>query len=293
MANKKGNESENKSPVALIVIFILLAGFIFGLPYISDFVNEFRGPIIQDINGSNGDGPRENQNEIESKTDVLNLSDASFNFNQLMFSDFNLLHNDDYKINFKIGSNRNANFVGRKFFLEFYDNNGTFLERAKISSNVTITANTTTELELRISESTHRRASRVGIVLKNATEYPQVNLAEVDDIGTLTCTDKGNRITYFFTDSKLFKIEELNNFTRGADAEAYVSLLTSKRGEIANLNNQDGISASLVESNDGFTTNILLDLDNVRSLNNPHHFKKDTSVNVVSFEMNAMRFNCN
>ena len=291
-------EPKKTSMVLPIVFFILLGGFVFGLPYFGDIIDRFRNINI-DIDNPDNNGNNNNDDEEILNRDPIPMTGATFTVNDVEFSNFILSNNgNDYKISFS-ATTANANGVSlhdADIFLELYSANNTLLERIKVERNTTVLRNSVVNLEFLIKGTTHREAANILMLNKSPLDYPMVSLT-IDGEGNefLICVNNNQTIRYLFNDSKLHRIEDRSTFTQGDDLELYTSLLNDKKILAENLNRRDGFVSTVTYTDNGFIITTTIDLANatVDRANFPFYYDKDTEARVVAFEMRARRFICN
>ena len=111
---------------------------------------------------------------------------------------------------------------------------------------------------------------------------------------TLTCVKDNSNIVYTFDKDKML-IRIKDTFNMGNDNSiSYKQNLSSYQNQVANLNNKNGISSSLVEISTGFTatTDITIKEANLKDINNDNYYK-DASPKVIDFEMESRGYSCN
>ena len=111
----------------------------------------------------------------------------------------------------------------------------------------------------------------------------------------LTCSNNDDTLVYSFENNRLTSIRDMFTYTKGVDLEEYSSDLLSYKSRMNALNQYDGITAVLTESESGFITSILIDYQNADYANissNKNYYVKDTYARVISFEMSAKNYTC-
>ena len=296
---KKKEKSEDKKAkgnnIAMIICFVILLAFIIALPYLDGIINLIRNSDVHEIINPDDNDKKDDEDNQNNESATYNLITARFTFNNLEFSNFGLRFvEEDYKISFNI-ANRGSepiSLLNSSYFLEIYTEDNTLIERVKIEQNMLISPNDSRDLEFYITESSYRNGKNIRITNKTLDDYPNISLRNVENEYILVCTNRNNRITYFFEEEQLIKLEDVWVYEN--INENYATIVTNRLTEINNLNNQNGITASLIQnSGNFFTTTIIVDLEEAANLGNRHYFRRNALARLVSFEMQAMRFVCN
>lgn len=286
---------KQKGVFGLIVFFVILIGVTFGLPYIKSYLDNRNAPVEQPVNE-----PTQNDNEqIPEDEEIvyyeIDPANTTFTFNDLKFSEINKESSDDFYLNLTVeNQGKTVIDLNKGYFLELYTTEKTLIERVKIVSSKNISAGEKLNLKLLFSENAYNNASLITIDEKTADDYPEVTLSNVEnDMNVLTCTDKNSSLKYYFNKNKLQTINDIYEYTN-SDVNIFNETLREYTNKAASLNNNEGVSSNIVSTQNTFTMNTQIDLTtaNVSNLS-ANYFAKDTTPDVVKFEMDAMRFSCN
>ena len=288
-------KEKQKGVFGLIVFFIILIGVTFGLPYIKSYLDNRNAPVEQSVNE-----PTQNDNEqIPEEEEIvyyeIDPANTTFTFNDLKFSEINKESSDDFYLNLTVeNQGEKVLDINKGYFLEIYTAEKTLIERVKIVSSKNISVGEKLNLKLLISENAYNNASLITIDEKTADDYPEVTLSNVEnDMNVLTCTDKNSSLKYYFNKDKLQTINDIYEYTN-SDVNTFNETLREYTTKAASLNNNEGVSSNIVSTPNSFTMNTQIDLAaaNISNLS-ANYFAKDTTPDVVKFEMEAMRFSCN
>ena len=296
----KIKEKKKGNVMGLVAFFVIIMTFIFFLPYIEEYINKMKGlennpGIITDPNTSD---EKEKDNKEEGKP--LHIENASFVVDNFVFSNFSLENTTQILLTFVVStSGENTLYLNNSnIYLELYSGENALLQRLKIDSDSPISKNNSLTLSFVLNESVYVSATNVLVVAKSSAEYPNVTLNK-DGEGNqiLICASGEEKITYYFTDNKLNRLEAINTFYLGSDYDEYVTLLGSKKVEAGVYNARNGFVSTVTEVSGGtsFTMATSVDLaqGQITAQDEVAFYNKDTLAKVVSFEMKAREFNCN
>lgn len=286
---------KQKGVFGLIVFFIILIGVTFGLPYIKSYLDNRNAPVEQPVNE-----PTQNDNEqIPEEEEIvyyeIDPANTTFTFNDLKFSEINKESSDDFYLNLTVeNQGKTVVDLNKGYFLELYTAEKTLIERVKIVSSKNISVGEKLNLKLLISENAYNNATLITIDEKTADDYPEVTLSNVEnDMNVLTCTDKNSSLKYYFNKDKLQTINDIYEYTN-SDVNTFNETLREYTTKAASLNNNEGVSSNIVSTPNSFTMNTQIDLTTANISNlSANYFAKDTTPDVVKFEMEATRFSCN
>ena len=292
-------DKSEKSPVLLIIIFIIFIAVAIFMPDITNYIEAY-------LNGNNTNitnKPAVNEPEDVDKEQLPNeqenpvyydyTEDLAINHESFTMSNIIISEN---KIYFDLKNNTDAvlDMKEKKQFLEIYSSDNTLLQRIKISFG-TIDVSSVKNYEYVLDDNVSGNVSKLLISTKTEADYPEVNLTlNEDGKGILVCENKYEKITYTFGNSMLISINDVINYPF-ENTIAYSELLKNYQLNAATYNNYDGVSATLINNETGFTFNALLDLQNVdlTNIENNYYYNYKTNVKTVKFEMESNGFNCN
>jgi len=293
-------EDEKRGPFGLIFLFLIFIVFAFFLPEITNYVNKLMGKnttgIIEPTIDPTKKDDKDN-NEEEAK--MYDIADSlTFDYTSIKFSEFKKYEdNNKYYISFRLDNNSDKmiDLSKSKYFIETYSEDKTLLERHIFNYIKLNTKSYTTEI-IELSYDEYNKANKIIISYKTLEDYPEVTLnIDSNSEYILSCSNSKNKLIYTFNkDSKLVRINDTVNYAND-NSSNYANALINYRNQVANFNNIDGISSSLVEITTGFTvtTDVNVKTVNLNSVNNSNYYGTDAIPKEVKFEMESRGYNCN
>lgn len=293
-------EDEKRGPFGLIFLFLIFIVFAFFLPEITNYVNKLMGKnttgIIEPTIDPTKKDDKDN-NEEEAK--MYDIADSlTFDYTSIKFSEFKKYEdNNKYYISFRLDNNSDKmiDLSKSKYFIETYSEDKTLLERHIFNYIKLNTKSYTTEI-IELSYDEYNKANKIIISYKTLEDYPEVTLnIDSNSEYILSCINSKNKLIYTFNkDSKLVRINDTVNYAND-NSSNYANALINYRNQVANFNNIDGISSSLVEITTGFTvtTDVNVKTVNLNSVNNSSYYGTDAIPKEVKFEMESRGYNCN
>lgn len=293
-------EDEKRGPFGLILLFLIFIVFAFFLPEITNYVNKLMGKnttgIIEPTIDPTKKDDKDN-NEEEAK--MYDIADSlTFDYTSIKFSEFKKYEdNNKYYISFRLDNNSDKmiDLSKSKYFIETYSEDKTLLERHIFNYIKLNTKSYTTEI-IELSYDEYNKANKIIISYKTLEDYPEVTLnIDSNSEYILSCSNSKNKLIYTFNkDSKLVRINDTVNYAND-NSSNYANALINYRNQVANFNNIDGISSSLVEITTGFTvtTDVNVKTVNLNSVNNSSYYGTDAIPKEVKFEMESRGYNCN
>lgn len=293
-------EDKKRGPFGLILLFLIFIVFAFFLPEITNYVNKLMGKnttgIIEPTIDPTKKDDKDN-NEEEAK--MYDIADSlTFDYTSIKFSEFKKYEdNNKYYISFRLDNNSDKmiDLSKSKYFIETYSEDKTLLERHIFNYIKLNTKSYTTEI-IELSYDEYNKANKIIISYKTLEDYPEVTLnIDSNSEYILSCSNSKNKLIYTFNkDSKLVRINDTVNYAND-NSSNYANALINYRNQVANFNNIDGISSSLVEITTGFTvtTDVNVKTVNLNSVNNSSYYGTDAIPKEVKFEMESRGYNCN
>ena len=288
-------EDKQKGVIGLIIIFVLLIGFTFGLPEITKYYKE-KTETSKEYNEIT---ESKEQNTIDAE--VLPLVyyeidlNTEFSVDKLKFSGLIKEQTDDYYLRLNVLNRSNKSFeYDEKYYIELYNAEKTLLERVKLISKQSILPNNSLTIDLPINVNSYTNATLITISTKTEIDYQEVNLnTKEEDYEILTCNNGNRNIFYYFKEEKLAKITDIFEYSN-TNEQIFDSVLKTYTSQAAKYNNIEGVSSNIVDTNLSFTMNTEIDLSkaNLDALNSFYYFNKNTLPKVVKFEMESMRYSC-
>ena len=293
-------EDEKKGPFGLIFLFLIFIVFAFFLPEITNYVNKLMGKNTTGIIEPTVDPTKKDDkdsNEEEAKMYDITGS-LTFDYTSIKFSEFKKYEdNNKYYISFRLDNNSDKmiDLSKSKYFIETYSEDKTLLERHIFNYTKLNTKSYTTEI-IELTYDEYNKANKIIISYKTLEDYPEVSLnIDTNSEYVLSCSNSKNKLIYTFNkDSKLVRINDTVNYAND-NSSNYANALINYRNQVANFNNIDGISSSLVEITTGFTvtTDVNVKTVNLNSVNNSNYYGTDAIPKEVKFEMESRGYSCN
>lgn len=303
---------KQKSPVAMLVLFGILIGFIIFMPEAVKKFNEYFGTdfsiqdgvYIQETNDNNVVNSNSNTNtntNINTNTNTssnLKLYDLSetltINVDKLVLSDFKKINDpvtNNYYINISIKNTDSAVYTfTNKLYIDFYNKDGVFIDRILID-NKEIPASSVVQFRSVILKDIFDNGIKVEALFRSGDDYPKATLTN----NTLTCTKDNRTILFNFKDNKLTGITDTTNYYKLTDLAEYTNLLMNSKNIISNMDMIDGVNAVLTENENGFMTRISVNYNtaNYDTLTyKEDYYKKDTLDSEINFELKAKNYTC-
>lgn len=291
-----------KSPVAMLILFAVLISTIFFIPEITPYFSE----ILEKLNigtneeiyeGVNIDNKKEDEKPSEEKDNqeiyynIENMTKAQYT--DLSFENLNKIEESGiYYFSYRLKNNSKNlfDFNKNKIYIDFYDNNNTYLGRILISED-TIPSGTTINPKNIISETIYNNAKKIQILSRSERDYPEINLSN----NKLTCKYSNNTLEYTFKDNKLSIISENYVYVNNLIEDEYVSYSLNYQNKLSKMNEITGVHTAFVNTTDGFTSNIEFSYEEVTDnmeVYNKYYYSKDTESKVIKYEMESVGYNC-
>lgn len=291
-------EDEKKGPAGLIILFLIFILFVFFLPTITKGVNKLFGKDTTGIVQPNVEQNKEKENNDTQEIKMYDLSDElAFEYNNINFSEFKKYQdNKKYYISFKL-ENNSKNLIDlskTKYYIETYSEDKTLLERHIFNYTKINTKSYSTQI-IELNSEEYEKINKLVISLKTIEDYPDVTLKiNTSEEYVLTCNNVNNILIYTFNkNSKLVRINDTVNYNNDNSIE-YANSLNYYRNQVATINNEDGISSSLVEITTGFTVKTDVNVKNadLSTISNDKYYGTENVPKEIKFEMESRGYNC-
>ena len=132
------------------------------------------------------------------------------------------------------------------------------------------------------------------IAERTIDDYPAITF---DNNGTgeniITCTKDKDTITYTFREASLVKIN--HKVVDSMSSTNYNTSLNNYQSKVNNYKQIEGVEASLITNQTGYTVDITLDLEKVdlSKINEKYYYAFREDAKVINYEMPAYGFTCN
>ncbi len=289
-------QEKQKNPIAIIILFVVLGVFLLFMPYIIDLTNKLLGTNIDSHNGENleiKEKDKKDENEQTNSSGIQQISkELTINIDKIEYSNFEKTDNNNKTLKFIIKNTSNNSYkFNKKVYFDFYNDQKTFINRVYLVNLKEISGGVSNNYEVNIGDDIFNNATNIQVVLRTDDDYPNISLTN----NQLACSNLEGTLIYTFNENKLVNIKDTYTYKKGSDLVKYNEDLLSYSSRINNLNNQDGVTAVLTETDNGFITNISIDYENAdytKLSSNSNYYIKDTESKVISFEMNAKGYIC-
>ena len=294
---------KDANPFGVIVFFAIIIGFAVNLPTISSYVNKYINKYFlpaQIVPPS----PKPTDEDDDTKTEPnespfysFNLGYDSATIDNLSIKNPNMSQEDGhYILNFTLinDSENNYNF-DKKYYIEFYDNDS-YISDSLIQSFDILAAKQSREFSVVISEKAYKKANQFKLVEKSIADYPKKEIIDTEgEYKLLKCTLDNDKITYYFKNDLLVKIE--NSYGNELSDSNYDTLLNQAREYSSKLKEIDGIDSTLVESIDGYSITNIFDMKTIQSnkltsLKQYKLFRYNEKSKVVAYEITSLGYTC-
>lgn len=293
-------KDKQKSPVNMLILFLALIIAIFFLPQITPYFSELLSYLHissnEDIYGNNPPTPQTPETPKEEpiiETKYFNLENTTTGYyDSLEFSALTKTQeNNNYQFTYTIKNTKTEayDFNANKIYIDFYDENTTYLGRILITTNK-LNSKASLTLTSLITDNIYNNASKITIGIRNIDDYPNIEIIN----NTLTCSLNNKTLTYTFNANKLSTIKEEYTYYKETE-EKYTNDYIQTKTLIDSLARIEGVTAILVDNSFGFTTSVNIDYNIVNtdiSSYNVIYYNKDTAPKTISYEMESRGYNC-
>ena len=289
---------KQKSPFAMLFLFGVLIVFILFMPTAISLFNKYFGTDlnIDSLNNPQNTNQQSSDDTNNDKQDIKMYDlkdDTVIQIGKIDFGGFKKDNLEGFNIAFYVKNNGTVLYkFEKKMYLEYYDDNNTFVGRSYLESLKEITGGITNNYRVKIDNNTYNNATKVEVVQRTDDDYPAVELVN----NQLTCTNETDNLVYTFDDSsRLTNIKDIYTYIKDDDVMKYSNDLITYKTKISNLDALDGVTAILTETDNGFITTTAIDYqfaDYSKLSSNTNYYVKDTYAKTISFEMNAKGYNC-
>lgn len=289
-------EEKQRSPIIVLILFILLTLFIFNLPKINDFVQKKFGhtftktPNVSSSNVSKEEEEKEEKNKFHDALNRVRIGDLD------VFQVDTTNQRDEYFITFTITNNGDTTYnYKQKYYIVLYEDDRA-IYRALIQSYNPLASHASAELRLVTNKNAFDKANNFKLEQISESLYEEKELTKKeDDYMVLSCNYRNNNMNYYFKDNMLDKISE--TYTVSTSEPDYDTLNQYYSELSQNYNNMTGIESIFYGRPDSFemiNTFTLSEIQEVdlEKLRVYRYFKYKTNSNVVAFEMTSMGYIC-
>ena len=286
---------KQKSPISMLVLFGVLLCFILFMPEVLNFVNEKFGTNFDTHTGVKVNEEQVVDQEEEQRVQMYDLDEKTvITVDKISFQSFTkTISDNEYKLSLEAKNSGTQPYeFKKKVYLDFFDANSTFVGRAYLEDVKSITGGITNNYVVAIDKEIYDKAKKVELIQRTTVDYPEVTLVS----NQLTCTNSKFNIVYTFSESqRLSTIRDVFTYTNIGDIVADSDAQISYKSKISNLDDLDGVTGVLKETDTGFMTTIYIDYksaDYSKLSSDTNYYEKDTYAKIIKFEMSAKGYNC-
>lgn len=298
-----------KSPVAILILFVTLILSVFLIPqitpYFSDVLKIFHiddNSSIYDNNrkdnpiedNTNKDQNDNNLNNDETKITYYDLKeDTEITFGDLKISNFlKTTEGNNFYLSYKILNNGETSYSFRnhKIYFDFYNDSKTYLGRILIDMD-TLASKEETTLKSPISETEYNQAISFEVLERTSADYQSVTLKN----NKLTCTNSNHTIVYTFNSNNLVGLDDTFHYTFITNDDAYAKYSLDTQNTVNELNKAVGVSAGFVNKENGFIKTVRIDYSATEEDFTKYdrlYYPKNEKASTINYELESIGYKC-
>ena len=294
-------ESRKKTSVGIFIILTVFVLVVIFLPQISEKVNEYLNPTpttpVTPNNPDNPSNPEEPDEPSENVDETFYSYVANLRIEReaLTVSDI-VIDSTANTITYSVTNNTNSyqDMEELNYYIEIYNSERTLLERIKLVNSGILASGAFQNYTRSIDVDTATTAGYIVLVQKTEDDYPEVTLT-TDNAGnsSMVCSNEHERVTYEFTNNALTGLTSIVEYL-STDAN-YTEVYSNYQTLANTYNTSPGITSTFFSGTSSFNITTIVNLEEASRTNifNADSFTLDTEPKVVSFEMEALGFDCN
>ena len=298
-------KEKSSKPILVLLVFILVLGVCFGLPYINtylstesnsftNFVNKYLGKYV---NNDNSSTPVNNSTTTTTTTTTTKkvddgLKELSTNtvisLNNIYLE--NIVISNNNNLSYKISSRSTVNLDLEKYYLEIYDSNKSLLKTVKLTGYASTVSNVINKV-VNINNS-----SKYYLKLTSLDETKLVDITLNNNV--LTCKKDNNTYKYTFNEGLLKSINhELIYVYDSSDLNVLADSLTNSKAKSTFINNLENSSSGTEEIKNGYKFAANLDMSKFKVIDlkeyiDYNYYDLDTTAKYIKYDMVAKGFDC-
>lgn len=298
-----------KSPVAILILFVALILSVFLIPqitpYFSDVLKIFHIDDNSSIydnnrkdnpieNNTNKDQNDNNLNNDETKITYYDLKeDTEITFGDLKISNFlKTTESNNFYLSYKILNNGETSYSFRnhKIYFDFYNDSKTYLGRILIDMD-TLASKEETTLKSPISETEYNQAISFEVLERTSADYQSVTLKN----NKLTCTNSNHTIVYTFNSNNLVGLDDTFDYTFITNDDAYAKYSLDTQNTVNELNKSVGVSAGFVNKENGFIKTVRIDYSATEEDFTKYdrlYYLKNEKASTINYELESIGYKC-
>lgn len=300
-----------KSPIAMLVLFICLIIGIFLIPYITPYLSNVLKIFGIDDNSSiygngsdntsndttnikNDDTKKDDNNNDTKETTYYDILDTTIiNYEKLTISNITKIEeNNNYYLSYKITNNDTSsyNFRSHKIYFDLYNDDKTYIGRILIDID---TLNSQEEITLKsiINNNEYTNSTKLEVLERTTNDYQSVTLKN----NKLTCNGNNHSIIYTFSNNKLTGLDDTYNYTFIVNDDTYTSYALGVQNMVNDLNKITGVSAGFVNNQTGFTKTTKINYSETSENLTKYdriYYEKDATASTVKYELESIGYKC-
>lgn len=281
MSKKEKNQS---NPLFIVIVFMLIIAAFVALPYIK---SKKEKPIIIPSNSNKDIIIEKISDEQDAMSEYLKIGEkGETSFNKLKISNPTY---DNNQITLTIYSEKDTDLGDLDYYIEFYKDKKEFLFRRSLNGLISSKSSVTITLDkIDITDDVYIAISHI-----REDAIPKIKLAtDESGISGVRCTKDNLTYEYDFNSDGLLRVVKKYSY-KDSNLDNFSNKLFEAQKEANKLNEQKGITASVVESNKEFIYTIELNyLEKIDNSIDPFFYSKGEQGNIIIFKMNAEGFEC-
>ena len=287
-------EEKESSPIMVFILLALFVAFIFFLPTINGYVQNWLHPSLHYAPPVAEVEPEVKQSErhkFDEETLLVEVDELEFS--NFVFTEEKGIYDLTFTL---INKSEDPYLFENKLYFSFY-NGDKLLYRALIQSYEPLASLSTKEMSVITNKIVNDNADQFAIEYINESAYPEANIDKVEEeYNVLTCHYNNDEILYYFKDNLLTRIKE--TYTEEvATSYDYENIKSQKYSQHLVLKSTTGIDSTFVETDTYFTVinDITLgetDFQEFQKLQIYYFYKNNANKNVVAFETKALGYTC-
>ena len=275
-------KEKSSKPLFVFIVFALVLGTCFGLPYLEKYLNkEEEGYYFNE----NFTTTTTTTPQIDDGLTILK-KDTVLSVDNKLFLENITINNDtiSYKITAKSAENLDLAF----YYLEIYDNTKTLLGKNKLTGYVGTASNNKNEKLAFNANSSDYYLKLINLEEENLPDLTQE---------LLTCTLNNNTYSYTFANNALTIIKHTYINNNQSDLNNYVSDLNKNKGKSDLIKTYEGSESEIIEGEGNFTFNATLDLNHIKITDlgeyiDSNYYNYGTLSKLINYDMTAKGYDC-
>ncbi len=286
---------------SLLILLAIFGSFIYYLPDISLYVDNYLHPELNQPTNSNKDKTHTNiDNPVEIEhyeyKDDLEISNNKFKLSTFTIIDASEsteveAKNNELSITIEnLNKRESLDLDDYNYYLGIYSAEDTLLQRIKVGHLLVGAGDKSTvsyKIEAAKADIAYFTFNEIGI-----DEYPAYTaVADKDGEGILKCTKDYETVKYLLKDNLVYSIEDV--YTVPNTDPEYVNYLSRYQSLSTTYNNLPGVDSDVRVENNTLEFSTVINLSAAKSSEvNDITYEKDTDAKVMRFELVSQGYKC-